>query len=54
MCVKSAALVVPFQLDANKYLSLGVGGDFIVLFESVNKVVGVSVTSEFNSKVIHY
>ena len=54
VCFESAALIIPFQLDANKQLSLGVGGDFIVLFEGLNKVVGMSVTSGFNSKVIHY
>ena len=54
VCVQSAALMVPFQLDANKSLSSGVDGDLVVLFDSLNKVVGMSVTSEFNSKVIHY
>ena len=54
VCVQSAALMVPFQLDTNKYMSSGVYVDLIFLFDILNKVVGVSVTSEFNSKVIRY
>ena len=45
--------IITFQVNACKNISLPIFQDFIMLFEDLEKVVGIFLTHIFNSKDIN-
>ena len=53
MHVECALVVVPLELDTHKQFSFPVNCDFVVILEGFDEMVGVSVTCEFDAKVVN-
>ena len=49
----SAIFVVPFEVDAAVSVALPIGGDGIVLRETVNEVLGIRFVNIFDAEVVN-
>ena len=45
--------IIPFNVDACKFLSLPIGGDFVVFLQDFLQMLDMLVPNIFNSKVIN-
>ena len=54
MGVKRAIGIVPFELDAHVKLTLPVDCDVVPFFESLYKMVSVSIAFYLDAEIVHY
>ena len=54
VCVQGPFGVVPFKFYLHEEISFPIDSDFVVFFESLDKMVRVCVSHELHAKVIDY
>ena len=54
MSVESAVGIVQFELDVHVQLTLPVDCDVVPSFESLNKMVSVSIAFYLDAEIVHY